>query len=298
MRAELARAARFDDQVCLVIADLDDFKRVNDTLRPPVGDEVLKEFARALRSTVRESDVAGRWGGEEFVLVLTGTDTEGGARLAERARAAIESVTHRGPERRRGLGDGQLRRRRVVRAPAASTSCSRRPIRRSTQAKHDGQEPGRHLGGVGGPRRSSKLPPGERNGVRAGGIHGRRQSVDVRTGHPGAPGVEAPELGARARDAARQVHARRSVREPSALQDGRAGADRGHDGRRRRASSPTQTSLDWPTTEDTFIDEPQQDEPLASVEQPTEAHPAIDSEPDERSDENLWSRSRDFDWGD
>ena len=58
------------------------------------------------------------------------------------------------------------------------------------------------------------------------------------------------------------------------------------------------TSLDWPTTEDTFIDAPQQDELLGSVEQPTEAHPAIDSEPDERSDENLWSRSRDFDWGD
>ena len=97
MRAELARAARFHDQVCVVIADLDDFKRVNDTYGHAVGDEVLKEFARALRSTVRESDVAGRWGGEEFVLVLTGTDTEGGARLAERARVAIESVTIQAP---------------------------------------------------------------------------------------------------------------------------------------------------------------------------------------------------------
>jgi diguanylate cyclase (GGDEF)-like protein len=97
MRAELARAARFHDQVCVVIADLDDFKRVNDTYGHAVGDEVLKEFARALRSTVRESDVAGRWGGEEFVLVLTGTDTDGGARLAERARAAIESVTIEAP---------------------------------------------------------------------------------------------------------------------------------------------------------------------------------------------------------
>jgi hypothetical protein len=58
------------------------------------------------------------------------------------------------------------------------------------------------------------------------------------------------------------------------------------------------TSLDWPTTEDTFIDAPQADLPLAPLEQPTEAHPAIDEEPDERSDENLWSRSRDFDWGD
>jgi diguanylate cyclase (GGDEF)-like protein len=51
---------------------------------------VLKAFADALRGTVRESDVAGRWGGEEFALVLPGTDAAGGARLAERARAAIE----------------------------------------------------------------------------------------------------------------------------------------------------------------------------------------------------------------
>jgi diguanylate cyclase (GGDEF)-like protein len=97
MRAELARAARFHDPVCVVIADLDDFKRVNDTYGHAVGDEVLKEFARALKSTVRESDLAGRWGGEEFVLVLTGTDTDGGARLAERARAAIESVAIQAP---------------------------------------------------------------------------------------------------------------------------------------------------------------------------------------------------------
>ena len=55
------------------------------------------------------------------------------------------------------------------------------------------------------------------------------------------------------------------------------------------------TSLDWPTTEDTFIDSPSTPSVADEV---TEAHPAIDSEPDERSDENLWSRSLDFDWGD
>ena len=91
MRAELARAARFHDQVCVVIADLDDFKRVNDTYGHAVGDEVLKEFARALRSTVRESDVAGRWGGEEFVLVLTG-HRHRGRRPARRARAGGDRV--------------------------------------------------------------------------------------------------------------------------------------------------------------------------------------------------------------
>jgi diguanylate cyclase (GGDEF)-like protein len=91
IQSELARATRFGGAGCLVLADLDNFKDVNDRYGHPVGDEVLKTFARALRDTVRESDVAGRWGGEEFALVLTGTDIVGGANLAERARAAIEA---------------------------------------------------------------------------------------------------------------------------------------------------------------------------------------------------------------
>ena len=91
LRSELARAARFGDSACVVLADLDDFKQVNDRYGHAAGDNVLKAFAGALRKTVRESDVAGRWGGEEFALVLSGTDAAGGARLAERARAAIEA---------------------------------------------------------------------------------------------------------------------------------------------------------------------------------------------------------------
>jgi diguanylate cyclase (GGDEF)-like protein len=90
LRAEVARARRFGDRVCLVLADLDDFKNVNDTFGHPVGDEALRLFAATLAATVREMDLAARWGGEEFALVLPGTDAEGGARLAERAREALE----------------------------------------------------------------------------------------------------------------------------------------------------------------------------------------------------------------
>ncbi len=97
LRSELARAARFGGGVCLVLADLDNFKDINDRFGHPVGDEVLRAFARTLGDTVRESDVAARWGGEEFALVLTGTDINGGVRLAERARAAIEAVTLHAP---------------------------------------------------------------------------------------------------------------------------------------------------------------------------------------------------------
>jgi diguanylate cyclase (GGDEF)-like protein len=98
LRAELARAMRFGNSVSVVFADLDNFKRVNDRYGHPAGDEVLKAFAGALRRTVRESDVAARWGGEEFALVLTGTDAAGGARLAERVRTEIESHTLRMPD--------------------------------------------------------------------------------------------------------------------------------------------------------------------------------------------------------
>jgi diguanylate cyclase (GGDEF)-like protein len=90
LRGELARAARFGDKVCFVLADLDDFKRVNDRYGHPTGDDALRFFAETLAATVREMDVAGRWGGEEFALVLPGTDAEGGRRLAERARVALE----------------------------------------------------------------------------------------------------------------------------------------------------------------------------------------------------------------
>ncbi|MGH3001311.1 MAG: diguanylate cyclase [Gaiellaceae bacterium] len=97
LRVELARAARLREHLCLVLADLDEFKRVNDRYGHLFGDEVLQEFARVLKATVRESDVAARWGGEEFALVLTGTDAPGGARLAERARVHIESSTLAAP---------------------------------------------------------------------------------------------------------------------------------------------------------------------------------------------------------
>jgi diguanylate cyclase (GGDEF)-like protein len=86
---EIARSDRLGSPFTLVVADLDDFKTINDLHGHAVGDDVLREFASVLRLTVREADLAGRWGGEEFVLLLPGTDEEGGAQLAERVRAAL-----------------------------------------------------------------------------------------------------------------------------------------------------------------------------------------------------------------
>jgi diguanylate cyclase (GGDEF)-like protein len=89
LHAEAARADRLATPLSVVLADLDGFKAVNDTHGHAIGDEVLKAFAAVLRETLRDTDVAGRWGGEEFLLLLPGADEEGAAQLAERVRVRL-----------------------------------------------------------------------------------------------------------------------------------------------------------------------------------------------------------------
>jgi diguanylate cyclase (GGDEF)-like protein len=98
LATELSRADRFGGPLSVVVTDIDDFKTVNDEHGHPVGDTVLCEFARLLESSVRDVDVAGRWGGEEFLLILPGTDAEGAVRLAGRIRALLEDRTMVTPE--------------------------------------------------------------------------------------------------------------------------------------------------------------------------------------------------------
>jgi len=93
---EIARADRLGIPFTLVVADLDDFKDVNDRHGHSVGDDVLREFATILRLTLRESDLSGRWGGEEFVMLLPGTDADGGMQLAERVRASLAERSFHG----------------------------------------------------------------------------------------------------------------------------------------------------------------------------------------------------------
>jgi two-component system cell cycle response regulator len=76
----------------VLITDIDRFKQVNDTYGHDGGDQVLKEFATRVRSTVRGADLACRYGGEEFVVVMPDTSPEIAAAVAERLRAAIEST--------------------------------------------------------------------------------------------------------------------------------------------------------------------------------------------------------------
>ena len=86
---ELARVERFGGSLAVVVADLDWFKDVNDRYGHPAGDSLLRDFASLLQETLRDVDLAGRWGGEEFLLILPGTDLAGGAQVAERVRAAL-----------------------------------------------------------------------------------------------------------------------------------------------------------------------------------------------------------------
>jgi diguanylate cyclase (GGDEF)-like protein len=89
LASEIARTERLGGPVGLILADVDDFKAVNDRFGHPTGDVVLRDLAETLRENVREIDTAARWGGEEFAVILPGTDLEGAAQVAERIRAAL-----------------------------------------------------------------------------------------------------------------------------------------------------------------------------------------------------------------
>ncbi|MBA2475385.1 MAG: diguanylate cyclase [Actinobacteria bacterium] len=90
LATELSRAERFGCPLAFVVADIDGFKAINDEYGHPAGDRVLREFGDYLRESMREADVAARWGGEEFAILLPSTDLSGAVLLVERIRALLE----------------------------------------------------------------------------------------------------------------------------------------------------------------------------------------------------------------
>ncbi|WP_296247815.1 sensor domain-containing diguanylate cyclase [Pseudomonas sp. UBA4194] len=93
LKLEYARHARYGHATSLIMFDIDHFKRVNDTYGHQVGDQVIQRVADVLRELVRDADIAGRYGGEEFAVLLPDTDKAGGAMLAERLRKVVEEQT-------------------------------------------------------------------------------------------------------------------------------------------------------------------------------------------------------------
>jgi diguanylate cyclase (GGDEF)-like protein len=93
----IARAQRRREPLAVLLADVDHFKKVNDTHGHLTGDAVLRTLAAEMRQQVRESDLVGRFGGEEFVILLAGTTAEEACQVAERVRrgaGVVKVLTH------------------------------------------------------------------------------------------------------------------------------------------------------------------------------------------------------------
>ena len=89
---EIARAHRSRTPCSVALIDLDWFKRINDAYGHPTGDEVLRTFAITVFANIRPIDKFGRYGGEEFLLLLPDTPDEGAARILDRLRAIIADL--------------------------------------------------------------------------------------------------------------------------------------------------------------------------------------------------------------
>lgn len=89
---EVSRAKRFDHDLGLIMADIDDFKKINDTYGHLFGDEVLEEVSKQISYSAREVDEPARWGGEEFAILLPEASEEQALEVAERIRKAVEEI--------------------------------------------------------------------------------------------------------------------------------------------------------------------------------------------------------------
>lgn len=94
MKDEINRFSRSKKPFVVSIADIDDFKQFNDKFGHNCGDSVLRAFASVLRTSIRSQDHVGRWGGEEFLIILPETDLDGGLKVTEKIRKAIEDYSH------------------------------------------------------------------------------------------------------------------------------------------------------------------------------------------------------------
>ena len=88
---EMARAKRYDEKLAFIMIDIDHFKKINDTYGHDIGDKALIRFSGIIKSSLRETDFAGRLGGEEFGIILPQTNLEQAAIVAERIRSRIDA---------------------------------------------------------------------------------------------------------------------------------------------------------------------------------------------------------------
>jgi diguanylate cyclase (GGDEF)-like protein/putative nucleotidyltransferase with HDIG domain len=98
LEMEVGRARRYQGTFSILIADVDNFKLFNDTYGHPVGDEIIKKVAGLLEHRSRASDFVGRFGGDEFILILPETYRAGARTLADHLRAALNSLPYMAPD--------------------------------------------------------------------------------------------------------------------------------------------------------------------------------------------------------
>lgn len=91
LKAEVGRTQRYNNPLSVMLFDIDHFKRINDTHGHDVGDSVLREVANRVRRSLRRVDLVGRWGGEEFLVILAETDRDSAMLVAENLRQTVEN---------------------------------------------------------------------------------------------------------------------------------------------------------------------------------------------------------------
>jgi len=91
LKNEISRIERYNHTLSIILMDIDHFKMVNDKLGHQAGDDVLKDIASTLRDNVRDVDIVGRWGGEEFLIICPETNLDGACTIAEKLRSKMEN---------------------------------------------------------------------------------------------------------------------------------------------------------------------------------------------------------------
>lgn len=95
LKAEIARAQRYQTPLSVIMVDIDHFKRFNDRYGHDVGDKVLAKVSSVLLHNLRKPDMVGRWGGEEFLIIAPNSTAEAAGTLAERIRSLIKKIQDR-----------------------------------------------------------------------------------------------------------------------------------------------------------------------------------------------------------
>ncbi|SFP06297.1 GGDEF domain-containing protein [Hydrogenimonas thermophila] len=91
LKIEFNKAKRYGVDFCVAIMDIDFFKSVNDEHGHSCGDNVLKQFSELVKNSIRDTDIFGRWGGEEFILIFTHSNLENAFLKCEHLRETIEN---------------------------------------------------------------------------------------------------------------------------------------------------------------------------------------------------------------